>query len=419
MKAGQAVSPLGVALLGLLGSLAATLYLYRSAATALDTVLEERLRGAGETAAAWIGRSEPTPDDLRAVMRANGLEGAYVLSREQVVLADATGPSGGAPDLLRFDGARAASAFAGRPTVDFAFAIGDLRVATGYFPVRAPTGEVTSVLALEAGQSFGAARSGLGSALWGGVGLSFLVALALGALSLQRARAEAQQRRAAALAAQGEAMSRMAAMAAHEIRNPIGIIRAAVELVRARSGARLQPDDQEALADAVGEVERLKRLTEDFLDLSREPAMTLAPVDLSELVADAGRALARATPGVDVELRVPSLPIDGDAVRLRQVVANLLTNAAQAGARRVEIVGEAKGGLARVTVSDDGAGLDKALRDRLFEPFATGRKDGTGLGLAVARRIAERHGGTLRLTGDGPPGATFELSLPLRAAAGG
>ncbi len=415
MRVSRALSPLGLALLGLLGSLGATLYLYRSAAAALDHELAERLRGAGETAAAWFGAAGPGVDDLRAVMRANELEGAYALSRELRVVADASGTTNAGPDLLRTDGARAAKAFTGEASVDFGFAVGEVRVVTGYFPVRARSGGVAFVLALEAGQSFSAARAGLDRALWGGIGLSLLGAVALGLLSIQRARMEEQRREAAAKAAQGDALSRMAAMAAHEIRNPIGVIRGAVELVRARSGALLGASDQEALSDVLGEVARLKRLTEDFLDLAREPPLAAAPLDLRELAAEAARAQALVSPGVEFEVTGPALPIEGDPGRLRQVVTNLLVNAVQAGARRVQVSAATAGKRARLVVLDDGPGVDPAVRARLFEPFATGRKDGTGLGLAIALRIAQRHGGSLALAAGGPPGATFELSVPLRA----
>ena len=120
--------------------------------------------------------------------------------------------------------------------MDFAFAIGELRIATAHFPVRGPTGVVSTVLALEAGESFTAPRADLRRALLIGVALSLLGAVALGALALQWVRGEEQRRRAAAQLAQGDALTRMAAMAAHEIRNPVGVIRGAVELVRARSG---------------------------------------------------------------------------------------------------------------------------------------------------------------------------------------
>jgi signal transduction histidine kinase len=79
----------------------------------------------------------------------------------------------------------------------------------------------------------------------------------------------------------------------------------------------------------------------------------------------------------------------------------------------VTVRGEASGGAARLEIRDDGPGVDPSVRDRLFEEFATGRRDGTGLGLAVSRRIVERHGGELRHVADGRPGAAFEVRLPL------
>ena len=102
-----------------------------------------------------------------------------------------------------------------------------------------------------------------------------------------------------------------------------------------------------------------------------------------------------------------------DPGRVRQVLANLLVNAAQAGARVIELRGEVEGPRARLEISDDGAGVAPALRERLFDPFATDRTEGTGLGLAISRRIAERHGGSLRLLPRDRPGAAFELTLPL------
>ncbi|WP_242342434.1 sensor histidine kinase [Anaeromyxobacter terrae] len=406
--------PLAAAAVGLAVALTATLSLHRSATGALDRVLAERLRGAGTAAAELLADVPPTPERLRAIMDANALEGAYVLSPDLVVLADATGPAGDRADLLRVDAGRVARALHGEATIAFGYAVGDLPVATGYFPIRGP-GAPRAVLALEAGESFAQARAGVRRALIVAMVVSALGALSLAALGVHWARGEAQRRTGAERAARGDALARMGAMVAHEIRNPLGVIRGAVELVRERTGDGLAARDREALEDVLGEVERLRRLTDDFLDLAREPSIAPAEVDAAAVAEEAARGLARSHPRVDVRVAVPALPVRADPARLRQVLSNLLQNAAEAGAARIEIRGSAVDGAVVLEVRDDGRGVDPALRGRLFEPFATGRKDGAGLGLAIARRIVERHGGELRLVAEPGPGAAFEVRLPRSA----
>lgn len=406
-------APVVAGLIGLAGSLGATLFLHRAAVAALDRVLEARLRGAGETAARLLAGGAPPGATLGALMEANGLEGAALLGPDLTVLADAAGPAGGRADLLRFDAERVARAFRGEPSFAFAYAVEQVPVATGYFPVRAPSGRVEAVLALDAGTAFASARLGLGRALRTGLALAALAAIALAAVARAYARAEGRAAEAATRAARGDALARMGAMVAHELRNPLGVIRGAVELVGARAGSALGPRDREALADVLGEVERLRKLTDDFLDLSREPAVAPGPAALAEVAAEAVRAFSTAHPGTPVAWDVPPIRVRADAARLRQVIANLLENAAQAGARRVELRAAAEGDRARLEVRDDGPGVDPALRARLFEPFVSGRAGGAGLGLAIARRLVERQGGTLALVDPGPPGAAFRITLPL------
>jgi signal transduction histidine kinase len=408
----RVAAPALAALLGLAGSLGATLYLHRAAGDALDRVLEERLRGAGETTAGLLGRGEPDDALLRSVMAANGLEGAFVVGPGLRVVADATGGAGGRADLLRVDPVRVREAFAGRQSIAFGWELGDVRIATAYFPVRSADGAVRSVVALEAGQSFAAARGTLQRALVVGVVLSLIGAVALALAALRWTRVEAQRRLDAERAARGDALARMAAMVAHEIRNPIGTIRSAAELVAARSGPMLGERDRAALGDVLGEVERLRLMTEDFLDLAREPRLEAVPVDLPELAADAVRALSRTHPSVQVRIDVPAMRALVDPGRMRQVLANLLVNAAEAGATSVELVATVARGAACLTLQDDGAGVDPSLRARLFDPFVTGRAGGTGLGLAISRRIVERQGGAL-LNLPSERGARFELRLPL------
>ncbi len=409
----RALAPLLAGLLALAGSLGATVSLHRAARAALDRVLEERLRGAGETAALTLGDGPPRAARLAALMAANSLDGAYLLGRSLVVLADAAGPPGARADLLRVDAARIERAFAGEVTVAPAWALGEMEVAAGYFPVRGPDGEVKAVLALEAGQSFGAARAGLARALAVGASLSLASALAMALVAARWARGERLRREAAAGAARGEAVARMAAVAAHEIRTPLGIIRGTIELMRERASGTLPERDRAALADVLAEVERLRQLTEDLLDLAADRPLALAPADVAEILADAAQGLRASHPAVEVRLEVAALPkVNADPGRLRQAVANLLANAAQAGARTVELRAAAPDGTIRITVRDDGPGIPPDIRERLFDPFVTGRAGGTGLGLAISRRFVERHGGTLTLLAQEDRGAAFEMRLP-------
>lgn len=409
----RALAPIAAALLGLAGSLAATVSLHRAAAAALDRTLEERLRGAGDTAVRLLGPGTPSAARLREVMEANRLEGAYVVSPALEVVADAGGAAGARVDLLRVDAARLERALRGEGSVGTGFDLGGLSVEAAYFPVRGPHGEVRAALVLEAGEAFTGARAALRRALAAGVALSALGALALAVAAARWTRGERLRREAAARAARGDAVSAMAAAVAHDVRNPLGVIRASVDLLRERSGAALDARDRARLDDVLGEVDRLRRLTQDFLDLAAEPALTPAPCDLRALAEDAARGSAALHPEVAVSVEMDGLPeMPADAPRLRRVLANLLANAAEAGARRVEIRGTAADGAVRIAVRDDGEGVDPALRARLFEPFATGRAGGTGLGLAVSRRTVERHGGTLALAAGGGTGATFEITLP-------
>jgi len=407
-----------VAALGLAGALAVILVLHRAAAGSVERALEERLLAAGRTAALLLeargssGGWAASAPELRALAEANELEGAYLVDGELTVVADSHGSPPHPADLLRVDADRVEQALAGRPSVSAAYGFGEVTVLTGYFPLQGDAG--ARVLALEAGDAFARARSGPTRALWMGLLLALVTAMALGLVAVSWARAEAARHEVEARAARAEVVSRMAAIAAHEIRNPLAVIRGTVELLQGRHRQILPERARESLRDVLAEVERLAQLTDDLLDLSADRALHLAPVAVGPLLEEAVRAVQSAHPQVALRLQQDGGPdlVEGDARRLRQVLSNLLENAAQAQQRGpVDVQLAARGAEVAVEVRDLGPGIPPELQERIFEPFFTTRTQGTGLGLALARRLVERHRGQLTLV-PSAQGTTFRITLP-------
>jgi len=207
---------------------------------------------------------------------------------------------------------------------------------------------------------------------------------------------------------------------AHEVKNPLAGVRGAAQLLK----RRVHDAELERLADLViVEADRLAALSDRLLQPGGKPHLTT--LNLHE-VAERGRALiaAEAEPMLRLDRDYdPSLPsLHGNHDRLLQLVLNLMRNALQARAKSIGLrsraehnvlIGERVARLAaRLDVIDDGDGVPEALADTLFLPLVSGRSNGTGLGLALAREIAQEHGGTL--TYHSRPGRTvFTLLLPL------
>jgi signal transduction histidine kinase len=209
------------------------------------------------------------------------------------------------------------------------------------------------------------------------------------------------------------ALGEMSAVVAHEVRNPVAIIFNAVATLRKR------PDDPEKLLGIVEEeAERLKRMVSDLLEFARPTSLVLDQHEVARIVSDAVDALRTASPDapVDVEVDVvePSPRVRCDSRLMRQAVINLLANAIAAPhrSRPVAVVISAEGDEVAVRVVDDGGGVDAAVVDTIFSPFFTTRATGTGLGLPVVKRIAEAHGGRVRLENRPGVGATFVLMVP-------
>jgi two-component system nitrogen regulation sensor histidine kinase GlnL len=206
---------------------------------------------------------------------------------------------------------------------------------------------------------------------------------------------------------------------AHEVKNPLAGLRGAAQLLQ----RRVSDDDLKALAGLViAEADRLASLANRLLH--HDGAPRLGPVNIHEQLEwlcdllHAGADAPQLRQDYD-----PSLPdVTGDAERLQQVLLNLARNAIEAGAHTLTLRTRVEHGLRvgervlrtalRVDVIDDGPGVPAALRDTLFEPLVSGRADGSGLGLALAREIAREHGGELRFASR-PGDTVFSLYLPL------
>lgn len=232
---------------------------------------------------------------------------------------------------------------------------------------------------------------------------------------IELSEAQAQLVQKERLAALGE----LAAVMAHEVRNPLGVIFNSLGALN-----RLVKPGQEAqviLAILREEADRLNRIVGDLLDFARPRALVTEPVAVGDLVEESVRA-AQVTDNetgavdarVEVEAGIPMVLLD--ARLLRQALVNLCTNAMQAmgGAGSLRVRACVEDDALRIDVADSGPGIAEDVRARLFEPFFTTKATGTGLGLAVVRRIVEAHGGALWAECPDAGGTVFSMQIPLR-----
>jgi signal transduction histidine kinase len=216
----------------------------------------------------------------------------------------------------------------------------------------------------------------------------------------------------------------LVANASHELRTPIGALRAVVENL----ADGVEPPSGETFETMLRQIDRLGTLVEQLLDLSRLESgatqLDCEPFLVEPLLADVAAEWRAKAHGREVELAVSveptSLSVRADPARLHQVLGNLVANAVRHARRggRVEVVGSAAGRNVRLEVADDGPGISAAELERVFERFyradhgRAATEGGSGLGLAIARWIVELHGGTIRAEPVEPTGCRIVVELP-------
>jgi PAS domain S-box-containing protein len=232
------------------------------------------------------------------------------------------------------------------------------------------------------------------------------------------ARKEAEDRLAqqAALARLGE----MAAVVAHEVRNPLAGIKGVLQVLM---GRRPTADpDATVMRDVVARIDALGDLINDLMLFARPRPPQASAVPLRPLLIEAASLLRRdpVAPAIEVTIDGPDVTLTADAELLRAAVLNLFLNAAQAmgGTGQIAVTIRRRDDWCTVEVRDSGPGIPAEIRDRVFEPFFTTKARGGGLGLPIARRTAELHHGTLTLDCPEQGGSVFTFTLPMNALAG-
>jgi two-component system sensor histidine kinase HydH len=242
-----------------------------------------------------------------------------------------------------------------------------------------------------------------------------LVARTFGALTGSIARFQ----REATLRERLSALGRLSTVIAHEVRNPLMIIKGSLRTLK---GERASAEAvREAADDIDQQVARLDRIVGDVLDFARPLRVEPAPVDVAALAAEAARAAFEGSdgPGPRLALDTPPGTIVTDGERLRGVLVNLLENARDgvvaAGRAGPDVeIGARRLGSGRVLlwVEDRGAGVAAADLAHVFEPYFTTKRTGSGLGLAIARKVVEALGGSIRMESREGEGTRVEVELP-------
>jgi len=231
---------------------------------------------------------------------------------------------------------------------------------------------------------------------------------------------EEQLRRSEKLSTLGE----MAAVLAHEIRNPLGSIRGTAEILR----DDYQPGDpkHEFIEIQIKETERLNRVVEEFLRMARPQPSDMRPCPVQEELETIVTLVSNDARNRHIKLILQpptaSVIITADGEKLRQAFLNITINALQATSPGGSVIISTKvyqTALCEIRFRDTGPGIDAEMLERIFEPFFTTKPDGTGLGLAITRKIIESHGGTLLVESETGHGTTAIVRLPMHKTTNG
>jgi len=412
--------------------------LYRASREHLDEALGLRLQAAATAAvhlvdsdavATWAYDPQESTDliwltsRLEQIQADNDLAEVTLCDRDGFVLSSAGGRLERRAENVFWNLDRPAVELAreGLPSISHLYRSGDLYQKSAHAPVRDRHGEVVAVLTVEGNADFFQALRTLRHGAWFTMAAVLIFLAAMGALLLAIHRSLASARTSLARQEHLATMGRMTAGIAHEIRNPLGIIHGSAQHLQ-----RVLRDhgiEDEVAAFIPEEVDRLDRILSGYLAFGREDEGVQDAVELDSIVRRTVMLTADEFQAGDINLELTPPPPDStvlvDPPRIQQVLLNVLLNARDASPPGSTVTAgtERRGDDVVITISDQGRGLEPAQLARAFDPFWTTKDKGSGLGLAVSRRIARDHGGDLDLSSRHPgPGCVATLSLPAAPA---
>jgi nitrogen fixation/metabolism regulation signal transduction histidine kinase len=243
----------------------------------------------------------------------------------------------------------------------------------------------------------------------------FAFALAMGGTMAWSRSKRREERRRSDYVSRFAAWQAAARRHAHEIKTPLTAARLEVDRLVSLTREDAPREEVQRAGDSVfEELDRLARFTREFSSFAAVAQPVLKNGELNQLVAEFRTTFANAWPGVALHFDAASpVVVAVDRDMLRQVLVNLCTNSARAGAASVTFAVARERQFAFVDVTDDGGGIAESILPRIFDPYMTTRKvgEGMGLGLAISRKIMLDHGGDLTLASSSPAGTTFRLTI--------
>jgi signal transduction histidine kinase len=406
-----------------------TYVLYTRSKDHLDTALGERLRSIAVTLShaveistagmLEVGDFDPELHTLLHTARAeNLLSNIVIVTPEGNTIVDLANVSvtGELNPFIELDYTAVTLARSGLSASTNLYRAGDDYMKSAYAPITGPDGEVAGLLGVEAGATYFDVLRALSNAIILINVVSALVIIVLGVFFYHQS---ASLDRAQATIIQGEnlaTMGRMVAGIAHEIRNPLSILKTSSE----RLARKYNPDD-EVFSYISEEVDKLDDIVTGYLGFARAERQPFAPHPIQRIARRCLLILETDIKDKDISVRTEfpdeDVVVMGDDKRLQQAILNVLLNAVQAvdagGSIKISLESGAKSAI--VVIKDDGAGIsDKNLRE-ITKPFFTTKEKGSGLGMSIVNAIAQEHSGTLDIRSTLGDGTQVTLEIPLAA----